>query len=41
MIRLAEIAIGGPAALRPTPAQSVAGFSRRLTQLPARQAARR
>ena len=39
MIRLAEIAVGGPAALRPTPAQSVAGFSRRLTQLPARQAA--
>jgi bacterioferritin (cytochrome b1) len=39
MTRLAEVAVGGPAALRPTPAQSVAGFSRRVTQFPARRAA--
>src|SRR5207253_441646 len=36
MTRLAEVAAGGPAALRPTPLQSVVGFGRRLTTMPAR-----
>jgi bacterioferritin (cytochrome b1) len=36
MTRLAEIAAGGPAALRPTPLQSVVGFSRRLGMMPVR-----
>lgn len=37
--RLAEVAAGGPAALRPTPMQSVVGFTRRLSTLPVRNAA--
>jgi len=36
MTRLAEVAAGGPAALRPTPLQSVVGFGRRLGTMPAR-----
>jgi bacterioferritin (cytochrome b1) len=39
MTRLAEVAVGGPVALRPSPTQAVAGFSRRVTTLPARQSA--
>jgi bacterioferritin (cytochrome b1) len=39
MTRLAEVAVGGPAALRPTPAQAFVAVSRRVTQFPARQAA--
>jgi hypothetical protein len=38
MTRLAEVAEGGPAALRPTPLQSVMAFSRRLGTLPVRNA---
>jgi bacterioferritin (cytochrome b1) len=38
MTRLAEVAEGGPAALRPTPLQSVIGFSRRLGTMPVRNA---
>jgi len=38
MTRLAEVAAGGPAALRPTPMQSVVGFGRRLSTLPLRNA---
>jgi hypothetical protein len=38
-VRLAEVAAGGPAALRPTAAQSVVGFGRRMSTLPARNAA--
>ena len=34
MTRLAEVAAGGPAALRPTPMQSVVGFGRRLSTMP-------
>src|SRR5215207_7566696 len=37
--RLGGLAVGGPGALRPTPAQSVAGFARQLTLLPVRQGA--
>ena len=36
MTRLAEVAAGGPAALRPTPLQSVVGFGRRLSTMPVR-----
>src|SRR5829696_1160425 len=36
MTRLAEVAAGGPAALRPSPLQAAMGFSRRLGTLPAR-----
>ena len=36
MTRLAEVAVGGPTALRPTPLQSVVGFGRRVGTLPAR-----
>jgi hypothetical protein len=36
MTRLAEVAAGGPAALRPTPLQSVVGFGRRLSTMPMR-----
>ena len=36
MTRLAEVAAGGPAALRPTPLQSVVGFGRRLSMMPMR-----
>lgn len=36
MDRLGEIAVGGPPALRPTPAQAVVGFGRRVGQFPAR-----
>ena len=36
MTRLAEVAAGGPAALRPTPMQSVVGFGRRLSTMPVR-----
>jgi hypothetical protein len=39
MTRLAEVAVGGPAALRPTPIQSIVGVSRRMSQYPARQGA--
>jgi bacterioferritin (cytochrome b1) len=39
MTRLAEVAVGGPTALRPTPMQSAVGMSRRATQFPVRQAA--
>jgi bacterioferritin (cytochrome b1) len=39
MTRLAEVAVGGPAALRPTPVQAMVGVSRRVTQFPARRAA--
>jgi bacterioferritin (cytochrome b1) len=38
MTRLAEVAEGGPAALRPTPLQSVIGFGRRLSTMPVRNA---
>jgi len=38
-IRLAEVATGGPAALRPTVVQSFVGLSRRLSTLPARNVA--
>ncbi|MDP9405956.1 MAG: ferritin-like domain-containing protein, partial [Actinomycetota bacterium] len=37
--RLAEVAVGGPAAIRPTPAQATVGAVRRLASLPVRQAA--
>jgi bacterioferritin (cytochrome b1) len=36
MTRLAEVAFGGPTALRPTAMQSVVGFGRRLGTMPAR-----
>jgi len=36
MTRLAEVSAGGPAALRPTPMQSVVGFGRRLGTMPVR-----
>jgi hypothetical protein len=36
MTRLGEVAAGGPAALRPTPLQSVVGFGRRLSTMPMR-----
>ena len=39
MTRLGEVAVGGPPALRPTPAQAIVGVSRRLGSLPARQTA--
>ena len=39
MQRFAEIAVGGPPALRPSPIQSAVGAGIRLTQFPARQAA--
>jgi bacterioferritin (cytochrome b1) len=39
MTRLGEIAIDAPPSLRPTAVQAVAGFGRRLTALPATQAA--
>ena len=39
MTRLAEVAVGGPAALRPTPLQSIVGVSRRVSQFPARRGA--
>ena len=39
MNRLAEVAVGGPAALRPSPTQAVAGFGRRVSTLPVRQSA--
>ena len=39
MTRLAEVAVGGPTALRPTTMQSVVGFSRRATEFPAQQTA--
>ena len=38
MDRLGEVAVGGPAGLRPTPVQVVAGLGRRVGQYPARQA---
>jgi bacterioferritin (cytochrome b1) len=38
-IRLAEVALGGPAAIRPTPVQAVAGYARRIAALPLRGAA--
>jgi bacterioferritin (cytochrome b1) len=38
MTRLAEVAVGGPVALRPTSLQSVMGFGRRLSTMPARNA---
>lgn len=38
MTRLAEVAVGGPAALRPTPVQAVAGVARQIASLPVRQA---
>jgi hypothetical protein len=38
MNRLAEVAVGGPPALRPSPIQSAVAAGRRLTWLPARQA---
>jgi bacterioferritin (cytochrome b1) len=37
--RLGEVSVGGPAALRPTPMQTVAGVSRRVSQFPIRQTA--
>ncbi len=37
--RLAEVASGGPAALRPTPPQVVAGVARQLVSLPTRRSA--
>jgi bacterioferritin (cytochrome b1) len=37
MTRLAEVAVGGPTALRPTPVQAVVGFGRRLGSMPARR----
>jgi bacterioferritin (cytochrome b1) len=39
MTRLAEVAVGGPAALRPSPLQSAVGVGRRLSQTPVRQVA--
>jgi bacterioferritin (cytochrome b1) len=39
MTRMAEIAVGGPVALQPSPTQAIAGISRRLSTLPARQTA--
>ena len=39
MLRLGEVAVGGPAALRPSPLQAAVGVGRRLSQRPARQAA--
>jgi len=39
MTRLAEVAVGGPVALRPSPTQAVAGFSRRAAMLPAQRSA--
>ena len=39
MTRLAEVAVGGPPALRPSPLQSAVGIGRRISQTPARQAA--
>ena len=39
MTRLAEVAVGGPTALRPTTMQSVVRLSRRATQFPVQQAA--
>lgn len=39
-IRLAEIAMGGPAALRPTPTQALAGLGQRVATLPLRLAFR-
>jgi hypothetical protein len=36
MTRLAEVAAGGPAALRPTSLQAAVGFGRRLSMLPMR-----
>jgi bacterioferritin (cytochrome b1) len=39
MTRLAEVAVGGPTALRTTTMQSLAGVSRRATQFPVQQAA--
>src|SRR4051812_37335470 len=38
-VRLGELAVGGPVALRPTPGQSVAGVVRQLSLLPVRQGA--
>jgi hypothetical protein len=38
-IRLAEVALGGPPAIRPTPVQAAAGFARRLAAFPLRGAA--
>ena len=38
MTRLAEVAAGGPAALRPTPMQSIVGFGRRLSTMSLRNA---
>jgi bacterioferritin (cytochrome b1) len=40
MTRLGEVAVGGPVALRPSPAQAFAGFGRRVSTLPARRSAR-
>jgi len=39
MQRLAEVALGGPPALRPSPMQAAVGVGRRLSVLPARQTA--
>lgn len=39
-VRLAEVAIGGPAALKATPSQAVAGAAQRLSTLPLRLAFR-
>lgn len=36
--RLAEIAVGGPVAIHPTPLQTVAGFGQRVAMLPSRVA---
>lgn len=38
MTRLAEVAVGGPPALRPSPLQSAVGIGRRISQTPVRQA---
>ena len=39
MTRLAEVAAGGPVALRPSPTQAVAGFGRRVGMFPAGRSA--
>jgi bacterioferritin (cytochrome b1) len=39
MTRLGEVAVGGPAALRPTPMQTAVGLGRRVGSLPARNVA--
>ena len=39
MTRLAEVALGGPVALRPTPTQAVVGVARQVASFPVRQTA--